>query len=112
MVARQRVEFTDVELAAPVEKATAGPVEKDAVGPCAREARGGRYARWRGRKTGCCALARRRCRPAERRRDGEGSAMEREAWWRASSLRRCSGLERRRRELLRCYDEVNFFLLF
>jgi hypothetical protein len=74
--ARQCVEFTGVELAdgtelaAPVKKATAGPVEKVAAGLCAEE------ARWRGRKTGCRALARRRCRLAERRRSGEGSAVE------------------------------------
>jgi hypothetical protein len=69
------VEFTGValadgtELAAPVKKATAGPVEKAAAGLCAEE------ARWRGRKIGCRALAR-RCRLAERRRSGEGSAVE------------------------------------
>ena len=42
MEACRRVEFTDVDLAAPVEKATTGPLEKAA-------------AWWTGRKMGCCA---------------------------------------------------------
>jgi hypothetical protein len=78
------VEFTGVELAggaelaALVEKAAAGPVEKGAAGLRTREGHGRREARWRGRKTGCHALARRRCQSGERSRDGEGGTMERE----------------------------------
>jgi hypothetical protein len=52
MEAYRHVEFNSVELAASVEKAVAGPMEKAAVGPFTREGRGGREARWRGRKTG------------------------------------------------------------
>ena len=75
------MKFTGVELAASVEKGMIGPVEKAAAGLCAGEAHGGREARWRGRKTGCHALARRRCRPTEERHDGgrrggEGSTVE------------------------------------
>jgi hypothetical protein len=44
MEARWRLEFTGVELAAPVEKATAGPVEKVVAGPRALEGRSGREA--------------------------------------------------------------------
>jgi hypothetical protein len=89
MEARWHVKFTGVELAsgaelaAPIEKATTGPVEKATAGPCAGEARGGRDARWNETKTGWRALARRRCRLAEQRRDGEGGAVEREARRRA-----------------------------
>jgi hypothetical protein len=61
MVAHRHVEFIGVKLATPVEKATTGPVVKAAAVPCAGEARGERETRWRERKTGCCALARRRC---------------------------------------------------
>jgi hypothetical protein len=86
MEAHRRMEFTSgVELAALVEKIAAGPVEKVAVD---------REARWSGRKTGCRALAWRRCRRAEQRRDGEGGAVEREAQWRARSPRRCGGASR------------------
>jgi hypothetical protein len=56
-------EVTSVELVAPVEKAAADSVEK--IGHSGRE------ARWRGRKTGCHALAWWRCRLAERRCGGE-----------------------------------------
>jgi hypothetical protein len=81
------MEFTGgVELAALVEKITAGPVEKVAVD---------REARWRGRKTGCRALAWRRCRRAEQRRDGEGGAVESaiaEAVWRSRSRRAVAAL--------------------
>ena len=76
------MEFTGVELAsgatlaAPMGKATVGPMEKAAVGPCAGEVRGGREARWIGRKTGCRALAWRRCRPTKRKHDGEGGTVE------------------------------------
>jgi hypothetical protein len=84
------------ELAAPVEKATVGLVEKAAVGPCAREAHDGRETRWRGRKTGCRALAWRRYRPAERRRDGEGGVVERETGWRGKLPRQRSGARSRR----------------
>jgi hypothetical protein len=71
MKARRRVEFTGVELAAPVEKDAASPMEKVVVGSRALEGRGVRVARWRRRKTGYCALARWRCRLAERRGGGE-----------------------------------------
>ena len=64
------------ELAASVEKTATDPVEKAAVGPRALEGCGMREVHWRGRKMGCRALARRRCRPTERRRGGEGSAVE------------------------------------
>jgi len=66
MEARRRVEFTGIELVgsaeltALVEKPVAGPMEKAAAGLRAGEARGGWEARWRGRKAGCRALARRR----------------------------------------------------
>jgi hypothetical protein len=53
MESRRRVEFTGVKLAGGA--ALAAPVEK-AAGPQALEGRSGREARWRGRKTGCCAL--------------------------------------------------------
>jgi hypothetical protein len=92
------VEFNGVELAGGaelatlVEKVVTGPVEKAVVGPCVGEDRGGREARWRGMKMGCCALVQRRCRPAEWRRDGEGGTVEREARWRASSPRRHGGV--------------------
>jgi hypothetical protein len=82
MEARRRVKFTGAELtggaelAALVEKATVDPVEKVTVGSCAREARGGREARWRGRKTGSHALAWSRYQLAERRHDGERGAVE------------------------------------
>ena len=85
MEASRRVEFTSVELAdgaelaAPMEKVAAGAVEKATVRPRAREAHSWRETRWRGRKMGCHALARRRCWPAERRRDGDGGTVEREA---------------------------------
>jgi hypothetical protein len=52
------MKFTAVELAAQVEKDAASPVNKATVGPRALEGHAGREARWRGRKTGCCALAR------------------------------------------------------
>jgi hypothetical protein len=64
MKARRRVEFTGVELAAPVEKAVAG------------EGCGGREAQWRGRKTGYHAWAWWRHRPTEQRHDGEGGVVE------------------------------------
>jgi hypothetical protein len=70
-----------------VEKVAAGPVEKVAAGACAWEAHGGWEARWRERKTGCRALARRRCRLAKQKRDGEGGMVERDAQWRAPALR-------------------------
>jgi hypothetical protein len=82
MEVRRRVEFTGVELVggakltAPVEKDAAIPVEKAAVGPRALEGRDGREAQWRGRKMGYCALARWRCRLAERRSCGEGGVVE------------------------------------
>ena len=46
-----------------VEKVTTGSVEKSAAGPCAGDACDGREIWWRGKKTGCCVLVRRRCRP-------------------------------------------------
>jgi hypothetical protein len=60
-----------VELAALVEIATTCPRGEGYSG---REA----WPRWRGRKTGYHALARRRCPLTERRRDGEEGAVERE----------------------------------
>jgi hypothetical protein len=75
MKARQRVEFTGVELAAAVEKDAASPMEKVVAGSRALEGRGVRVAQWR-RKMGYCALARWRCRLAERRGGGEGGAVE------------------------------------
>jgi hypothetical protein len=88
------VKFTGLELAgaaelvAPVEKVMTGPVEK-AEWVYALEKRAGGTVE---RKTGCRALARRRCRATEWRRDGEGDAVEREARWRAPSPRRCCGV--------------------
>jgi hypothetical protein len=58
MEAHRRVEFTIAELATSVEKVVAGPVKKTAMSPCALESCGERKAWWRGRKTGCHALAR------------------------------------------------------
>jgi hypothetical protein len=90
------VEFTGAEqsggaeLAAPVEKAAqvlwrrvrrVRALEKDAA---AWE------AWWIGRKTGCHALARRRCQSGERSHDREGE------WWRAPSPRRRGGAWLRR----------------
>jgi hypothetical protein len=66
------------ELAALVEKGAAGPVEKGAAGLRTREGHSRREARWRGRKAGCHALARRRCRSGEQSCDGEGGTVERE----------------------------------
>ena len=66
------VELTGgVELATPVKKGMTGPVETVVAGPCALEGRGGREARWRGRKMGYRALARWRCRLTKQRRSGE-----------------------------------------
>jgi hypothetical protein len=76
MKARQRVEFTSVELAAAVEKDAASPMEKVVAGSRALEGRGVRVAQWRRRKMGYCALAWWRCRLAERRGGGEGGAVE------------------------------------
>jgi hypothetical protein len=70
MEACQCAEFTDgAELAA--------LVEKGVVGPCTREARGGREARWRGRKTGLlCSGAEEILAGGARRCDEEGGAVE------------------------------------
>jgi hypothetical protein len=70
MEARQCAEFTDgAELAA--------LVEKGAAGPCTGEARGGREARWRGRKTGLlCSGAEEILAGGARRCDEEGGAVE------------------------------------
>jgi hypothetical protein len=107
MEAHRRVEFTSIELAsgaeltAPVEKAATGPVEKAAAGLRAGEAHGKRGAQWRGRKMGCHALARRGCRPAEWRHNGEGGAME----------RRHGGV-RSQRAVAPLGGEVSFFFFF
>jgi hypothetical protein len=61
------MEFTSVELATPVEKDVASLLEKVTIGPHVLECRGVREAQWRGRKTARYALARWRCRLAERR---------------------------------------------
>jgi hypothetical protein len=107
MEARQYAEFTGVELTGGAELAAL--VEKGAACPCTGEARGGREARWRGRKTGCRALARRRCWLAER-----GGAMKREVRWRGKRggerYHRGSTTEHGRGELSRHYSEVIFFL--
>ncbi|XP_066312941.1 uncharacterized protein [Miscanthus floridulus] len=71
---RRHVVFIGVELSGGVE--LAAPVEKATAGPRAAEGRDGREARWRGRKMGCRALVQWRCRLAERRRDGEGGTVE------------------------------------
>jgi len=71
------VEFAGgMELATPMDKATAGPMEKATTGPCTGEAYDGREAWWRGRNMGCRALARSRRWPAEWRHDREGGAVE------------------------------------
>jgi hypothetical protein len=67
------------ELTTPVEKDAASPVEKATIGPHVLEWRGVREARWRGRKTSRYALARWRCRLAERR---GGELVKREVRWR------------------------------
>jgi hypothetical protein len=109
--AHRHVEFTGVELtggaklAALVEKATTGPVEKAAAGPCAGEDRGGREAHWRGRKTGCHALVRRRCHSAEWRRDKERGAVESAV---AEAPRWSAAAESCRGTAVRCV----FFFLF
>ena len=77
------MEFTGVELAA--------PVEKGVTGPRAGEGCGGREVQ-RGRKIGCRAWARWRCRSVERRRDREGGTMESmvvEAAWRSTVVKCC-----------------------
>jgi hypothetical protein len=56
---------------------------------------------------GCCALARRRCRAAEWRREGEVGVVEREVRWRAPSRRWLA--EHGRGELSRRCGEVSFF---
>jgi hypothetical protein len=78
----------DAELAALVEKDVASPVEKAVAGPRALEGRGGREARWRGRKMGCYALARWRCWLEKRRSRGEGGAVESAV---AKAARACGG---------------------
>jgi hypothetical protein len=90
MEARQCAEFTDgVELAA--------LVEKGAAGTCTGEARSGREARWRGRKTGLsCSGAEEILAGGARRCDEEGGVVEREARWRAPSLRQHDGAWSRR----------------
>jgi hypothetical protein len=45
-------------------------------------------ARWRGMKMGCCTLERWRCRLAERKSGGEGSAVESAV---AEAARACGG---------------------
>jgi hypothetical protein len=86
------VELTDVELAVGAELAT--PVEKGhseskkaMTDPSTGEARNGWEAQWRERKTGCHALER-RCRPVERRCDGERGPAESAI---AEAARRCCG---------------------
>jgi hypothetical protein len=95
MEACRHVEFTGVELiggaelAALVEKDAASPVEKAAAGPHTLEGHDRREEWRRGRKTGCCALARWRYRLAEQRGGGEGGAVESAA---AEAARACGGI--------------------
>jgi hypothetical protein len=79
----------DAELAALVEKDTGSPVEKAAADPRTLEGRDGREERRRGGKTSCYALARWRCRPADRRGGGEGGAVESAA---AEAVWACGGI--------------------
>jgi hypothetical protein len=90
MEARQRVEFTGVELTsgaeltAPMEKAATDPVEKATAGLRAGEAHGRRGAQWRGRR----ATMLQRGGDAGRR---SGGTMEREARWRGGVVERGHG---------------------
>jgi hypothetical protein len=71
-------------------------------GSMRRRSRDGREARWRVRKTGCRALAQRKCWPADQRRDGEGGVVDSTV---AGSERHCGELSRR-------YGEMSFFYFF
>ena len=68
------MEFTGVELTGGAELVAL--VDKATTDPHALEGRSGREARWRGGKTGYCALARWRCRLAEQRGRGDGGTVE------------------------------------
>jgi hypothetical protein len=108
MEASRHVEFNSVELVGGVD--LAAPMEKTTTSPRALEGRGGRETWWRGRKTGCCALARWRCRMAEQRCDRRAWSPRQHGG--ARTPRQRSGARSwSRGDLLRCYGEM-FFLVW